>query len=243
MGDHGRELELASRCRRLHPDEPTAVLLEIRALAALGRASDAGRLIDQTRATPGGRQPGAGALFREAALELRAHGWAEAAEPHLERAVEWYEERAGEGASDGLRRELARSLYDAGRLDDAGALFRDLAEREGGRVRPVGHHHGHLQAHLDEGYLAVIAARTGDARETERWCAWLEELDGPFLYGAQWFWRAAVAAVLDEGDRAVTMLRRAFSDGLPLEMFLHTDPHLLRLRGQPSFDALMRPRG
>jgi hypothetical protein len=96
---------------------------------------------------------------------------------------------------------------------------------------------------MDEGYLAVIAAALGDQRERARWCSWLEELDEPFLYGAQWFWRAAVAAMLDERDRAVSMLHRALADGLPVELFLHTDPHLMRLRGHPAFDALLRPRG
>jgi hypothetical protein len=110
--------------------------------------------------------------------------------------------------------------------------------------RPLSSAETHLDApHLDEGYLAVIAAREGNERETDRWCAHLEELRGPFLFGAQWFWLAAVAAVREEPDRAVAFLRRAFAQGLPMEPFLHTDPHLLLLRDQPGFQALMRPRG
>jgi hypothetical protein len=70
----------------------------------------------------------------------------------------------------------------------------------------------------------------------------MESLEHPFLYGAQWFWLAAVAAERDEPDRVVRLLRRAFAEGLPHESFIHTDPHLARLRGHESFDALMRPR-
>lgn len=247
LGDHRRELELAHRCRRLHPDDPVAALLEIRAQAALGRPDEVARVIDEALALPGGRQPLPGALLRQAALELEAHGAAGAGRPLLERAVAWYADRAGQdaGAADDairFRRDRARTLYHAGQLDEARALFTGLAEAGDGGVQPVGHHHGQLQAHLDEGYLAVIAAREGDAPEADRWCAHLETLDGPFLYGAPWFWLAAVAAVRDERDRAVTLLRRAFAGGLPHELFVHTDPHLLRLRGHAAFDALMRPR-
>ena len=43
--------------------------------------------------------------------------------------------------------------------------------------------------------------------------------------------------------RATSLLRRAFADGMPREMFIHTDPHLMPLRGHPRLEALMRPRG
>ena len=243
LGDHGREFELASRCRRLHTADPRALLMEIRALAALGRVPEVRRLIEEALTAPGARPPRAGALLREAAFELRSHGWVTEAGPLLAQAVEWYEQHVGPESSDADRRKLARALYDAGRLDEARVLFNELARRPGRRLRPVGHHHAHLQGHIDEGYLAVIAATLGHQQETVRWCSWLEELDEPFLYGAQWFWRAAVAAMLDERDRAVNMLHRALADGLPNELFLHTDPHLMRLRGHPSFDAVLRPRG
>lgn len=243
MGDHRHELELASRCRSLHPNDPVAALLEVRALAALGRDTDVVRILDQAMAAPGGRDPHPGALFREAGLELAAHGHPDIAGEIFQQGVAWHEERADENASEASRRDFARSLYHAGRPEEARALFQELAMTHEGLVQPVGHHHGQLQAHLDEGYLAVMAAQEGDDRETGRWCRWLEELEGPFLYGAQWFWRAAVAVMQNEKDRAVIMLRRAFADGLPFEMFLHTDPHLLQLRGLPAFDSLMRPRG
>ncbi len=260
MGDHRRELEAAHRCRRLHPDDPAAALLEARAHAALGHTDDVHRVVDEVLALPGRRGPDPGAVMREAALELNAHTAPPAGGPLLERAVAWYqgevtrrsrlpsgggdERRTGDG-EDGLRlrRERARTLYHAGRLDESGALFTELAEAGEEGVRPVGHHHGHLQGHLDAGYLALIAARRGRTEEAEGWCARLRSLDGPFLYGAQWFWLAAAAAVADRAEEAVALLRRAFAEGLPHELFVHSDPHLLRLRGNPAFDALLRPRG
>lgn len=46
-----------------------------------------------------------------------------------------------------------------------------------------------------------------------------------------------------EGDCevVVTMLRRAFSEGLPHQIAIHGDPHLERLRGDRAFAELMRP--
>jgi DNA-binding SARP family transcriptional activator/tetratricopeptide (TPR) repeat protein len=242
LGDHERELEFARRCRGMHPDDRTAALLEIRALAALGHAEDVRRILDAALSSPGTREPVPGALMFEAGRELHAHGSFDAAVSCFDDAVAWYRERAS-GAAPGFQRELGRALYHAGQLGEARSVFVALARSNGGRAHPVGFHHLHLQAHLDEGYLAVIATREGNSTEAAHWCELLRSLETPFLFGAQWFWLAAVAALQDDPARAVRMLRRAFADGLPMELFLHTDPHLARLRGFAAFDALLKPRG
>jgi hypothetical protein len=167
----------------------------------------------------------------------------DAAGPLLEHAIAWLTQMNTAQASNTIRRELGRALYYAGLLDEARGIFEDLIRTSPDPIHRTGFHHAHLQAHLDAGYLAVIAAREGDTVQCQYWCSRLEELDGRFLYGAQWFWLAAVAAVRGEPDRAVVMLGRAFADGLPMELFLHSDPHLNRLRGHARFEALMRPRG
>jgi tetratricopeptide (TPR) repeat protein len=161
----------------------------------------------------------------------------------LEEAADWFSRRLDDGSSADFRRQGARTLYAADRLEEAETIFRELAREADGNVAPVGFHHGHLQAHLDEGYLAVIAARLGREQEAERPTRRLEDLDPPFGFGAPWFWLAALAAVRGEERNAASHLRRALAEGLPHEMFLHTDPHLARLRGDPVFGALMRPRG
>jgi DNA-binding SARP family transcriptional activator len=252
MGDHRRELELAHRCRRLHPDDPGAALTEIRALAALGRVEDVERLLADILGRPGNRAPSPGVLLREAALELRAHADASGAtgpgsmdaqsRDLMDRAVAWFREQSEADRSDASRRQLARTLYLAGSLEEARELFREIVD-PGAGVRAGGEHHGHLHGHLDQGFLAVIAAVLGDTEDTERWSRSLADLDGPFLYGAPWFWLAAVAAVEGEKDQAVTHLRRAFAEGMPHGYLVHTDPHLLKLRGYVPFDRLLRPRG
>lgn len=54
-----------------------------------------------------------------------------------------------------------------------------------------------------------------------------------------------VADLSDDGDgnAAVEHLRRAFAGGLPMELSVHQDPHLLRLRGTVALEALLQPRG
>ena len=294
LRDHARELEVASRCRQLHPHEPMSALLEARALAALGRERDAMRVVDELLASPAGGTTTAGEFMLDVALELRAHGAEAAGAELLDRAVQWQEQKmprernaptsraddttgpaaGGRAPADrrahvaNARRDahapadlpahstdterdtrasagrlFARLLYHAGRLDEAATIFEDLARTSRDRVQHVGLHHLHLSAHLDEGYLAAIAARRGDDAAAARWCDRLEDLDGRFLYGAQWYWLAVVAAIRNDAERAVRMLRRAFADGLPMESFVHADPHFVALQGYPQMDALLRPRG
>lgn len=243
LGNHSEELEAARYARRLHPDHPGATLLEARALAALGRTDRLEGVLEESLASSGARRPLPGELLRESALELRAHGRMAAAASVLEKAVNWFSDRIEEGTSSSLRREYARTLYAADRLEPAQRLFRELSDEGPGGVVPVGFHHGHLRAHMDEGYLAVIAERRGRTAEAERLAEHLRTWDHPFSFGAPWFWLAALAAARDEKRQAVSHLRRAFSDGLPHQMLLHTDPHLALLRGDPVFEALMRPRG
>lgn len=96
---------------------------------------------------------------------------------------------------------------------------------------------------MDEGYLAVTAERRGRTEEAEPLAERLRTWDRPFSFGAPWFCLAALAAVRGEKRRAASHLRRAFSEGLPHQMMLHTDPHLALLRGHPVYETLMRPRG
>jgi hypothetical protein len=100
-----------------------------------------------------------------------------------------------------------------------------------------------LPAHLDHGYLGVIALRRGDAAGAAAAAALLAHADGPYLFGAPDFWRAAMAATGGDADGALRHLRRAFANGLPHEPFVHADPHLAPLRGDPRLATLLAARG
>lgn len=244
LGDHQAELATARRARGFYPDHAVILLVELRALAALGRVDELQARLAEALGSPSQSEPRAGTLLREAALELQAHGHAGEAAGLLRQSLAWWRARpAAEQASVGWRREVARAAYLAQEWGDAQERFSALVEEGAAASGPALFEHGYLQGHLDEGYLAALEVHRGDARAADQWCRVLSALRRPFLYGGQWFWLAAVAALRGDRDQAVAQLRRAFAAGMPMEIALHQDPHLQRLRGYEPFDALMRPRG
>ena len=56
-------------------------------------------------------------------------------------------------------------------------------------------------------------------------------------------WRAQIAAVLGEQQRAVDLLREAFSRGMPYGPYLHRIAELQLLADFEPFVELMRPKG
>ena len=79
----------------------------------------------------------------------------------------------------------------------------------------------------------------------------LGEIDNPnLLFGQPTLWRAKIAALLGDRERAVSLLRAAISQGLmPLDlaqglgyaMWLHSDIDFESLRSYPQFQSLIRP--
>jgi DNA-binding SARP family transcriptional activator/TolB-like protein len=254
LGDHAAELRSARKARVRHPDDPVPLLLEVRALAARGEVEELEGVLDAAEALPRGdpghlhegvRELRPGDMMLEAGLELAAHdhGQGGAASAFLERSAAWFEARVTERSPEDLQRQLARSLYHAGRYEASEAIFRRLAGAAPAQVRPVGFHHGSLMGHMDHGYLALMAAHRGDTEGVREGRRALHDASGPFLFGAPWFWLACLDAVEGESDRASARLRRALAEGMPHEISLHADPHLRRLAGHPRYAALMRPRG
>jgi tetratricopeptide (TPR) repeat protein/TolB-like protein len=229
LGQHRQELREVRRGRQLLPDHVAMIRAEGRALVALGRPAEAEALVQRLVLM----QPSPGqspvAAIREIASELRAHGHPEAAGRAYLQAIAWYSARPA-AERDRQRAALAGTLYEAGRWDEARALYEELAAA--GASGPAG-----------IGRLGVIAARGGDvarAREAERR---LEGWDEPFTFGAPTLFRARIAAQLGEVDRAVLLLRQAFAEGVAYGSWLHADPDLDPLRAHAGFRELVRPRG
>jgi hypothetical protein len=90
---------------------------------------------------------------------------------------------------------------------------------------------------------ALLAARRGDPGAARRLDTELAALDEPYLLGAQTVWRARIAAVLGENDRALRLLRQAFSEGQDsrLRWALHTDRDFDELRENPALRAMYTP--
>jgi hypothetical protein len=113
VGNHRPELREAQRARSLYPDDPRAVIVQLKALAALGRTRQIDELLDEAVAMPARKEPNPGALMLHTALELRAHaagrqapGRQAAADAILARAIAWYQSRPAEQQS--VRERYAR---------------------------------------------------------------------------------------------------------------------------------------
>jgi tetratricopeptide (TPR) repeat protein len=242
LGDHTRELEVARQARERLPTR-SSLRNEIRALAALGRVEEVGRRLDESGTIPThpADRTTAADVMVEAARELRAHGHPAAARAAVERAIRWYAARlAAEQPSEATRAALARTLYVAGRWDEARAHFAALARDEPDNVDYAGH-------------LGALAARRGDRQDAERIAAQLEATTTPYLRGRHTRWRAAIAALLGEREQAVALVREAHAQGYSyydispvlndISPVLHVDIDLESLRSYRPFQELLRPQG
>jgi DNA-binding SARP family transcriptional activator/tetratricopeptide (TPR) repeat protein/TolB-like protein len=230
LGDHGRELEEARRVRERRPELLRTHLDELRALAALGRAEEVLQRLDWVMALSPQPQITPADVARIAAEELRAHGSPRAAEQALDRAIAWYRtEPPGERAREARRFGLARVLYQAGRWDEAEALFRELAERSPERVDYLG-------------YLGVVAVRTERMHEAEQISDALARVSVPYMRGANILWRARIAAAAGQQEEAIALFRMSFAQGQRYGIATHTDPDLSSLRKSPDFQRLIQPK-
>jgi len=229
QGDYGAEVADAMHGRRQYPDRLATLSDEARALAALGRRADVWGRLDEVidlawdpLATPGD-------VMREIGTELRAHGDSPAADSAFTRALRWYADRPfGEQATVAARAKVAMTLYVAGHWDDARPLFERLARDE---PRDIEY----------RGYLGVLAARSGNQTEALAVERELGGLRGPWLLGRHTYWRARIAALVGERERAVTLLRESLQQGR--EYFpAHLEADFETLHPLPSFRGLMRAK-
>ena len=231
LGDRRRELKEARRGREQYPTLLSTLQFEVVALAALGRVDEVSRLLDEAIMLP--PQPG-WAQWRPAvaaSLEFRAHGYPEAAEQAIQRAIDWFRSRpSDEAATAESRYGLARTLYWGKRWDEARTLFERL-------VVEVPDNGDYL------GFLGTVGANLGHRDQASRVSERLAGIDLPFGRGFRALWQARIAAVLSERERAMNRLRDAFAGGIIYNTWFHRDPAFESLRDYPPFQQLMRPKG
>jgi hypothetical protein len=202
------------------------------ALAGLGRVDEAVRVALAALSEPhsdGDAWPTPMATVC-GALELRAHGHPDAARQVLERVVAWY---GNGGVNDATRDDFPCSgphfsaFYYTGRWNQARAGYQHMLERDSTSVK----------AHAALGALAV---RRGDNVEADRMDAWLaRQTRSPVAS----YFRARMAALKGDRERAVALLHHALDIGLRGRMFLHLDPDFEALRDYPPYRELIRPDG
>ncbi|MFQ5550822.1 MAG: hypothetical protein ACE5FJ_06255, partial [Gemmatimonadales bacterium] len=233
LGRHRQELADALRAYELHGDIDLSAIGLVRAWAAVGRADDIDRFIAGAARTGYGRlgMVDEGDVLRTAALELRAHGFAETAEEFSDREIAWYTRRVAGGESD--ENDLygfARALYMGGEYADAAPLFARLYESNRDSI-----------AYL--GYSASTAARLGDRARALELSDSLTTMERRFLFGHRQYWQARIAAVLGDREDAIRYLNDAYRAGRLFRINAHTDIDLRELRGYLAYEELMRPRG
>lgn len=235
LGDYRTELDVAVHGRGEGPaGQQPVVEAEARALAALGKLDELGRRISEMEALGFGGLAD-GSRFVPVAMELRAHGHVEASLELVDRTLRWYA-----GLDPALRegraaRELLASLmYLRERWSEAEGLWVALEEDAEG-----------VELTRATGSRGAAAARMGDRAGAEDAIQRLATLGSsvPAALEQTNLYRARIAAVLGDRDRAVDLLRRAFAAGQPFGIWVHRDLDLESLRGYPPFEELVEPKG
>jgi tetratricopeptide (TPR) repeat protein len=227
LGEYERELQEARRGQARFPDLLSLREDEVRALAALGRIEEVNRVIDECLSIASSSSSwNPGAIMREAASELRVSGHKEEAKAIAEQAVSWYKSR---GTGD-YRYALADALYLAERWKEAEAIFELLSADEPDNINTMG-------------YLGALAARQGERDMALQISDELKHIDRLYLFGRHTYWRACIAALLEEREQAVGLLRESFAQGRYYGDYLHNDMNLESLRDYKPFKELLRPKG
>jgi tetratricopeptide (TPR) repeat protein len=227
LGRHRAELRQARRARAMHPNESWPLLLEARALAALGRTAALEPLILERKTLPDHQTPHTGEMMAAIGRELRVHGKGADSRAWFERALEWHRTRgAAERARAAHPQELAFILLAMGRDAEAEGMFRGLALEDPDHVAVLG-------------ALGVLAARRGDTVEAERVGDRLATLRRPYNVGDKLLWRACVAAHAGDLPGSLTLLRGAAGRGARFE---HTSFCLDPLRDYRPFRDFVRSK-
>lgn len=252
LGEYRAGLEYAREGRTEFPQDLDLTFREAQGLAAVGMSEAALGLIDESLS-----EPAAGETFQhdrrsrllvDAALEMRAHGEADAARVALDRAVSWYESRTHrETATEADWWRYARALYASGQWEEARAVFSEISTDD--LVTDptlLGHN---IDVSL-LGYKGTLAARLGDSAATDSIDNRLATLERPWLWGHAAYWRSTIAAVRGDREAATTHMAEAMTLGLFTAQWgaeypkwdFHVDPDFESLRDYPRFRALTGPR-
>jgi Flp pilus assembly protein TadD len=211
----------------MHPNESWPLLLEARALVALGRPAALEPLILARESLPDHQAPRPEEMMAAMGRELRVHGHEVHSQAWCERALHWLQTRPAEDpAQTAHRQDLAFILLAMGRSAEAEAFLQNLALEDPDDVAVLG-------------ALGVVAARTGDVAEAERIRDRLAALRRPHNVGEQFLWRACVAAHAGDLPGALTLLRQAAGRGARFE---HTSICLDPLRDYKPFREFVRTR-
>lgn len=225
-GELEEALRIAREGHRRYPSTPYGLYYEAVALAALGRTAELEAVIEEAVSRPVNPDWPPSATMYEAAVELRAHGHAEAAREMALRGMRNRLAIAGPSSHYAPALDIYLA-WQAEQWDQVERLARALAADS-------------LRDPTGDGFLGLLAARRGDSTEAMRRATTLAGRTYAYDFGATFVWRARIAALLGHRPEAVQLLRDGFSHGARRDRLDH-DAGLESLRGYPPFAALVRP--
>jgi tetratricopeptide (TPR) repeat protein len=229
LNEHEKELREAEIGRQQLPSRISTIWYEVRALAALGRFDEIWKRFDEACAFPEKGEGTPGGIMTSCARELRYHGFGNAARQTIQRAIDWYVSRPdSEQQSSSRQSALAHAYYVAERFVDARGIYETLLRQDPDNI-------------AYQGFLGAIAARVKDTTEARRIDGILKKTNRPYIFGEHTYWRACIASLLGDKDQAVSLLRKALSEGLTYPE-LHADVDLEPLKDYPPFQELMKPK-
>ena len=231
LGDLDGELDAAKLARERHPGRLRVLQLETDALASLGRFGAVDSLLDvAVTMSPDNRT--VGVITLSAGREAFEHGFPAQADSLFARAVSWYERQPDWMTTIAARNRYGIALYNAGRLQDAARIYRDI-EAESST---------HLGARLYRGLIAGELRDFDTARTMSRWFAEHDPL--PYSFGLLTWNRARIAMAMEEIDEAAALYTQAALEGRGVRRFRpHTDREFIPHRNRPALEILFRPRG
>jgi len=236
VGEHREELADATSARTRYPSARFPQQLVATARIGLGDVQGARTLADSVAGLRLESDPVRpvvpGSMYHELALELEWHGHPEAAREFFDKAERaygrWTVTYPDSAATAMHRTRMASLLHDAGRFEEALAIVEELAGRDRDELRLTAWR-GILLAALDRDAEAA-------AIDVELAGASLE-----YGYGAIPLARARLHAQLGDLERAVDLLRAAFTEGLP--HMAHPDNNFRAFWDEDELLALFTPRG
>jgi predicted Zn-dependent protease len=170
-------------------------------------------------------------------MDLRAHGYTDAAAETMQRAIASYRSRPALERKSQLWREwFADALYAAGDFAAADTAFRSL-------MREFPTTSGYPDNAYYVGRIGALAARRGDSATAKAMSHQLKKTDrfqaGPGQESR--LYRAKIAALLGDHAEAMRLLTSAYGAFGTTE--LHEDMDFEGMKSYPAFQEFVRPKG
>jgi DNA-binding SARP family transcriptional activator/tetratricopeptide (TPR) repeat protein/TolB-like protein len=230
MGRYDDEVKSATILARRFPAQRYGALALVRAHAARGDTLALRKVLEASGGYAQSPTLEARGLILEAGRELRAHGYARAADSIFAIAAT---QRPRPGATTEERARYGQAVYEAGDLVRAREVFGSLLAASPRNVDFLGR-------------LGTIAVRTGDSTTARQVEQRLMEWKEPYPLGRPQYWRAHLAALSGRGTEAVELLHSAVNAGMrsmDLQIVtLHEDRDFQPLWNDPGFKELVRAR-